>query len=233
MNVMSSQNDGSPVTELEDSECADLVYEKNPQAIYRQSFEIVSAEADLDRFDAVTRVVVTRLIHACGMVDIADAIHASDHAVERGRDALIAGAPILCDCEMVKAGIISRGLPAVNEVIVTLNHPKTPELATQINTTRSAAAVSFWKPHLEGAIVAIGNAPTTLFRLLELLDAGWPKPALILGFPVGFVGAAESKAELVRDPRGTEFLALSGRRGGSALASAAVNGLAIGLDTNP
>ena len=136
---------------------------------------------------------------------------------------------MLCDCEMVGAGIIRRYLPCDNEVIVTLNDPRTPEHAQSIGNTRSAAAVELWEPHLEGAVVAVGNAPTALFHLLEMIDAGAPKPAVILGFPVGFVGAAESKAELAARPRGCDFIALRGRRGGSAIASAAVNALAAGL----
>jgi precorrin-8X/cobalt-precorrin-8 methylmutase len=146
-----------------------------------------------------------------------------------GSRALKSGAPILCDCEMVGAGIIRRYLPADNEVIVTLNDPSVPARAAEIGNTRSAAAVELWAPHLEGAVVAIGNAPTALFHLLELIEAGAPKPAVILGFPVGFVGAAESKAELAARPRGCDFVALRGRRGGSAMASAAVNALAAGL----
>lgn len=140
-----------------------------------------------------------------------------------------AGAPVLCDCEMVGAGIIRRYLPAGNEVIVTLNDPKVPGIAAGIGNTRSAAAVELWAERLEGAVVAVGNAPTALFHLLELIDEGAPKPAVILGFPVGFVGAAESKAELAGNPRGCEFVALRGRRGGSAMASAAVNALAAGI----
>ncbi len=173
--------------------------------------------------------VVTRLIHACGMIEIADRLAFSSEAATVGHAALTAGAPVLCDCEMVGAGIIRRYLPAQNEVIVTLNATGVPALAKDIANTRSAAAVELWKDHLEGAVVAIGNAPTALFHLLELLDQGWPKPAVILGFPVGFIGAAESKAELAANARGCEFIALRGRRGGSAIASAAVNALAAGL----
>jgi precorrin-8X/cobalt-precorrin-8 methylmutase len=202
-------------------------YEKDPAAIYAQSFATVEAEARLDRFDAAMRQVAVRLIHACGMVEVADRLAASPGAAEAGARALAAGAPVLCDCEMVAAGITRRFLPAGNEVIVTLNDPATPALAREIGNTRSAAAVELWRDRLEGAVVAIGNAPTALFHLLELLDAGWPKPALILGLPVGFVGAAESKAELAANPRGCAYLALRGRRGGSAMASAAVNALAI------
>ena len=204
-------------------------YEKDPAAIYAQSFATVRAEARLERFAPDMQPLITRLIHACGMTEIADRLAYSPDARAAGRDALIRGAPILCDCEMVAAGIIRRNLPADNPVIVTLNDPAVPGLAQDIGNTRSAAAVELWKDHIAGAVVAIGNAPTALFHLLELLDAGWPKPALIIGLPVGFVGAAESKAELAGNPRGVPFLTLRGRKGGSAMASAAVNALARGL----
>ncbi|EBA13536.1 precorrin-8X methylmutase [Roseobacter sp. CCS2] len=204
-------------------------YQTDPSAIYAQSFATVRAEARLERFAPAMQPMITRLIHACGMVEIADRLAFSEDAASAGHNALQAGAPVLCDCEMVGAGIIRRYLPAKNEVIVTLNDPTVPARATDIGNTRSAAAVELWENHIEGAIVAIGNAPTALFHLLELLDAGWPKPAVILGFPVGFVGAAESKAELAARPRGCDFVALRGRRGGSAMASAAVNALAAGL----
>jgi precorrin-8X/cobalt-precorrin-8 methylmutase len=163
------------------------------------------------------------------MIEIADRLVFSPSAAQAGRDALVAGKPVLCDCEMVGAGIIRRYLPAGNEVIVTLNEPSVPDRAKSIGNTRSAAAVELWEEHLEGAVVAIGNAPTALFHLLELIDSGGPKPAVILGFPVGFIGAAESKAELAANARGCDFIALRGRRGGSAMASAAVNALAAGL----
>lgn len=205
-------------------------YEKNPAAIYAASFATVRAEANLERLPEGLRPVATRLIHACGMVDVADDLSFSADVAEAGRAALAAGAPVLCDCEMVAAGIIRSRLPAGNKVIVTLNDPRVKMLAAKLKTTRSAAAVVLWREHLEGAVVAIGNAPTALFHLLERLDTGWPKPAAILGFPVGFVGAAESKAELSADPRGVPYLALQGRRGGSAMASAAVNALAGGLE---
>ncbi len=204
-------------------------YEKVPAEIYAQSFATVRKEARLERFGAGMEAVAIRLIHACGMVEVADRLAFSDGAYQAGRAALEAGAPVLCDCEMVGAGIIRRYLPAGNEVLVTLNDPSVPALAKEIGNTRSAAAVELWRKHIEGAVVVIGNAPTALFHLLELLDGGWPKPAVILGFPVGFVGAAESKAELAGNPRGCEFVALRGRRGGSAMASAAVNALAAGL----
>jgi len=190
----------------------------------------VQSEANLDRMPETLRPIATRLIHACGMVEVADALAFSDDLAERGADALRSGAPILCDCEMVASGIIRRRLPAENEVIVTLNDPRVQMLSAKLKTTRSAAAVVLWREKLEGAVVAIGNAPTALFHLLERLDTGWPKPAAILGFPVGFVGAAESKTELARDPRGVPFLTLPDRRGGSAMASAAVNALAGGLE---
>ena len=163
------------------------------------------------------------------MIEVADRIAYSPNAANAGSFALANGAPILCDCEMVGAGIIRRYLPANNEVIVTLNNPAVSELATTIGNTRSAAAIELWEPHIEGSVVAIGNAPTALFHLLELIDQGFPKPACILGFPVGFIGAAESKATLVASPRDCEFIALRGRRGGSAIASAAVNALSAGL----
>jgi precorrin-8X/cobalt-precorrin-8 methylmutase len=204
-------------------------YLTDPDVIYRQSFATVRREARLDRFGAGMEAMAVRLIHACGMVDIAGGLVFSEGAFEAGQMALQAGAPVLCDCEMVAAGVMRRRLTAGNEVVVTLNDARVPDRAADIGNTRSAAAVELWRDRLDGAVVAIGNAPTALFHLLELLDQGWPKPAVILGFPVGFVGAAECKAELARDPRGCEFVALGGRRGGSALASAAVNALAAGL----
>ena len=193
------------------------------------SFATVRQEARLDRFGPGMEALAIRLIHACGMVEVADRLAFSSGAYAAGHAALQAGAPVFCDCEMVGAGIIRRYLPCNNEVIVTLNDPRVPGIAAEIGNTRSAAAVELWAERLEGAVVAIGNAPTALFHLLELLDQGAPRPALILGFPVGFVGAAESKAELADNPRGCEFVALRGRRGGSAMASAAVNALSAGL----
>lgn len=204
-------------------------YIKDPKAIYAESFATVRREARLERFGAGMEHLAIRLIHACGMVEVADRLAFSQGAYEAGHAALQAGKPILCDCEMVGAGIIRRYLPADNNVIVTLNDPTVPDRALAIGNTRSAAAVELWGDHLDGAVVAIGNAPTALFHLLERIDQGAPKPALILGFPVGFVGAAESKAELAGNPRGCDFVALKGRRGGSAIASAAVNALAVGL----
>jgi len=204
-------------------------YETNPSAIYAASFATVKTEARLERFPTALHPLITRLIHSCGMVEIADRLAFTNDVAFAGHHALQSGAPILCDCEMVGAGIIRRYLPADNQVIVTLNDPRTPDHAKQIENTRSAAAVEFWEPHIKGAVVAIGNAPTALFHLLDLIDQGFPKPAVILGFPVGFVGAAESKAELAANPRDTDFITLRGRKGGSAMASAAVNALAAGL----
>ena len=204
-------------------------YKKNPEEIYSESFATVAREANLDRFPHGLDKLATRVIHACGMIDIADRLAFSERAFPVGASALAAGAPILCDCEMLAAGVIRRFLPANNQVLVTLNDPSVPDLAKNISNTRSAAAVELWLEHLEGAVVAIGNAPTALFHLLELIDQGAPKPAIILGFPVGFVGAAESKAELAGNARGCEFVSLRGRRGGSAIAAAAVNAVAAGL----
>jgi len=208
-------------------------YIKDPAAIYAQSFATLRAEARLDRFAPDIRPLMTRLIHSGGMVEVADRLAYSPDAVAAGRAALAAGAPVLCDCEMVAAGVIRRALPEDNRVIVTLNDASVPALAGAIGNTRSAAAVRLWRDDLAGAVVAIGNAPTALFHLLELLDEGWPRPAVILGFPVGFVGAAESKAELAGNPRGTPFVTLRGRKGGSAMAAAAVNALAAGLPGEP
>jgi precorrin-8X/cobalt-precorrin-8 methylmutase len=201
-------------------------YEKDPAAIYAQSFATVRKEVRIERFPADMQGLIIRLVHACGMVEIADRLAFSPGAGRAGRAALAGGAPILCDCEMVAAGIIRRRLPAGNDVVVTLNDPAVPGLAAAIGTTRAAAAVELWRDRIDGAVVAVGNAPTALFHLLERLEQGWPRPALILGFPVGFVGAAESKAELVARPRGAAYVALRGRKGGSAMAAAAVNALA-------
>lgn len=203
-------------------------YLKDPAAIYAESFATVAREARLERFPDALRPLVTRLVHACGMPEVADRLAFSPDAGGAGRAALLAGAPVLCDCGMVAAGIARARLPGGNEVVVTLGEAGVPELARRLGTTRSAAAVELWEGRIGGAVVAIGNAPTALFHLLERLDAGWPRPALILAFPVGFVGAAESKAEIAADPRGVPFVTLRGRRGGSAMAAAAVNALAQG-----
>lgn len=203
-----------------------LDYIRDGNAIYRQSFAIIRAEANLDSLPPDLAHVAVRLIHACGMTDLAPDLQMSPGAVQIGRAALAAGAPILCDAQMVAHGITRKRLPANNPVICTLHQPQVPDLAAQLHNTRSAAALDLWLPDLAGAVVCIGNAPTALFRLLELLDGGAAKPALILGFPVGFVGAAESKAALGSDSRGVPFITLHGRRGGSAIAAAAVNALA-------
>ncbi len=201
-------------------------YIRNGNEIYRKSFAMIRSEANLDSLSTDLAHVAVRLIHACGMTDIVEDLATSPDAVQIGRAALIKGAPILCDAQMVANGIIRHRLPANNEVICTLNYPEVPEMAQRINNTRSATAVELWKPLIHGSVVAIGNAPTALFHLLELLDEGIAKPALILGFPVGFVGAAESKAEVAANSRGVPFITLHGRRGGSAIAAAAVNALA-------
>jgi len=203
-------------------------YIKDPSAIYAQSFATVRAEADLSCLPDDLHPTAIRLIHACGMVDIPKDLRFSEGVFEAAHRAIKNGAPVICDVEMVKAGIITRYLKG-NPVIATLNDPSVPALAAKLGTTRSAAAVELWREQIEGGIVAIGNAPTALFHLLEKLQEGWPKPAAILGFPVGFVGAAESKALLATGAYDVPFLALAGRRGGSAMASAAVNALAAGL----
>ncbi|KND59620.1 Cobalt-precorrin-8x methylmutase [Candidatus Burkholderia verschuerenii] len=203
-----------------------LNYIRDGSEIYRQSFATIRAEADLAAIPADLEKLAVRLIHACGMVDIATELRFSPGVGDAGRRALAAGAPILCDARMVAEGITRARLPADNRVICTLGEPSVPERARAMNNTRSAAALELWRPHLQGAVVAIGNAPTALFHLLDMLDAGAPKPALILGLPVGFIGAAESKAMLAANSRGVPFVTLLGRRGGSAMASAAVNSLA-------
>jgi len=202
------------------------LYETDGAAIYRQSFATIRAEADLARFTPDEEPVVVRMIHAAGMIGLEAFIRFTPDMVSKARKALRDGAPILCDARMVSEGITRARLPADNAVICTLGDPAIPGLAESMRNTRSAAALELWRPHLDGAIVAIGNAPTALFRLLDLIDAGAPKPAAILGIPVGFVGAAESKDALAADPRGVPFLIVRGRIGGSAMAAAAVNALA-------
>ncbi|MBD2291302.1 precorrin-8X methylmutase [Microcystis wesenbergii FACHB-1317] len=203
-----------------------MEYIKNGEEIYRKSFAIIRAETNWKNLPDDLAHVAVRLIHSCGMTDITEDLEASPDAVKIGRNALAGGAAILCDSQMVANGITKARLPKNNPIICTLNHSEVSELARQINNTRSAAALELWRPHLAGAVVAIGNAPTALFHLLELLDQNVDKPALILGFPVGFVGAAESKLELATNSRGVPFITLHGRRGGSAIAAAAVNALA-------
>ena len=201
-------------------------YLRDGAAIYERSFAIIRAEADLSRFSAEEADVAVRIIHACGQVDVAQHIVFGPNFVAAARGALAAGAPVLCDSEMVAHGVTRARLPARNDVICTLNDASVPTLAKKLGTTRSAAALDLWCDHLDEAVVAIGNAPTALFRLLDLIDSGVPKPAAIIGIPVGFVGAAESKAALVADPRGVPFLIVRGRMGGSAMTAAALNALA-------
>jgi precorrin-8X/cobalt-precorrin-8 methylmutase len=199
-------------------------YVRDGAEIYRRSFVTIRAEADLSRFpDDVARVVV-RMIHSCGMTDLPADVGFSDAVVPAARAALLAGAPVLCDSQMVASGITRRRLPSENEVICALGDAAVPALAAELGTTRSAAALDLWRPRLSGAVVAIGNAPTALFRLLELVAAGAPAPAAVLGIPVGFVGAAESKVALAAS--GLEYLVVHGRRGGSAMTAAAVNAIA-------
>lgn len=200
-------------------------YVRDGAEIYRRSFAIIRAEAELARFNAAEERVVVRLIHACGMPEIArDVVMSADFAA-RARAALVDGAPILCDSKMVANGITRARLPAGNEVVCTLDDPSVPDLARNIGNTRTAAALDLWRDRLKGAVVAIGNAPTALFRLLELIDEGIPTPAAVIGLPVGFVGAVESKEALAADGR-LPFLIVRGRKGGSAMAVAAVNALA-------
>ena len=192
--------------------------------IYRRSFATIRVEADLDRFPEDVSRVVVRMIHACGMVDLARDIAYSADVVAKARAALEAGAPILCDAQMVASGITRSRLPAANDVVCTLSDPRVPDIAARIGNTRSAAAIDLWLDRLDGAVVAIGNAPTTLFRLLDVIADGAPRPAAVIGVPVGFIGAAESKQALAESD--LEYLVVHGRRGGSAMAVAAVNAIA-------
>jgi precorrin-8X/cobalt-precorrin-8 methylmutase len=203
-----------------------IEYRRDAADIYARSFAIIRAEADLSRIPPDLEKLAVRVAHACGMPDVIGDLLFSPGAGAAGRTALAAGAPVLCDSRMVAMGITPTRLPAANRILCMLDDPGLPELARRLGNTRSAAAVDLWLPLLGGAVVAIGNAPTALFRLLELLDAGAPRPALILGLPVGFVGAAESKAALAENSRGVPFVVVRGRRGGSAMAGAAVNALA-------
>ena len=202
-----------------------LNYIRDGGAIYAQSFTIIRNEANLSAFSPEEEKVAVRMIHACGMVDLADDILFAPDFVSAAKTALYAGAPILCDANMVAHGVTRARLPAANPVICTLADPRTPALAQQMRNTRSAAAMALWREHMAGALVVIGNAPTSLFRLLEMLDEGAPMPAAVIGMPVGFVGAAESKEALAADGR-TPFAIVRGRKGGSAMAAAAVNALA-------
>lgn len=203
-------------------------YVREGAEIYRRSFATIRAEASLDRFPDDVSAVVVRMIHACGMVDLAADVGYSPGVVGAARAALNAGAPILCDAHMVASGITRPRLPAANEIVCTLSDQSVPELAAKLGNTRSAAALELWGERLDGAVVAIGNAPTALFHLLDMIDAGAPRPAAVLGLPVGFIGAAESKAALAESD--LEYLVVHGRRGGSAMAVAAVNAIASEIE---
>lgn len=200
-------------------------YIRDGAEIYARSFAIIRTEADLARFTPDQAKIVVRMIHACGLVELAGDVAMSADFVAAARGALASGKPVLCDSEMVAHGVTRARLPAGNAVICTLRDPRTPALAVTIGNTRSAAALELWAEHMAGSVVSIGNAPTALFRLLELIDAGAPAPAAVIGLPVGFVGAAESKAALAAHG-GLPYLIVQGRKGGSAMAAAAVNALA-------
>ncbi|NEW71908.1 precorrin-8X methylmutase [Streptomyces rhizosphaericus] len=204
-------------------------YEKDGAAIYRASFATIRTEADLGGLPADISQVAVRMIHACGMVDLVKDLAYTPEVVSRARAALRSGAPVLCDARMVASGVTRKRLPADNEVICTLSDPAVPELARRMGTTRSAAALELWRDRLEGSVVAVGNAPTALFRLLEMIEeggAGAPRPAAVIGVPVGFIGAAESKEALAGHPAALDHLVVHGRRGGSAIAAAAINAIA-------
>ncbi|MCK8676185.1 precorrin-8X methylmutase [Streptomyces lichenis] len=219
-------SESSTVTGFDASASADgYAYEKDGAEIYRQSFATIRAEADLAGLPAEVSQVAVRMIHACGMTDLVRDLAYSPDVVLRARAALRAGAPILCDARMVASGVTRKRLPAENEVLCTLSDPAVPALAAELGTTRSAAALELWRDRLEGSVVAIGNAPTALFRLLEMIAEGAPRPAAVLGIPVGFIGAAESK-EALAATEGLEYLVVRGRRGGSAMVAAAVNAIA-------
>lgn len=204
-------------------------YERDPAQIYRRSFSIVREEADLSALPETLHPAAIRIVHACGMPEVvADLAWRGDVAAAVG-EALAAGAPVFADVRMVCEGVIRARLPACNDLVCTLNEPPVPGLARRLGTTRSAAAVDLWRDRLEGSVVVVGNAPTALFHLLERIGEGFPRPAAILGFPVGFVGAAESKEALLESPLDIPCLALRGRRGGSAIAAAAINALAAGV----
>ncbi|MEE1817872.1 MULTISPECIES: precorrin-8X methylmutase [unclassified Streptomyces] len=201
-------------------------YEKDGTEIYRRSFATIRAEADLADLPADVAMVAVRMIHACGMTDLVQDIAYSPQVVANARAALRAGAPILCDAQMVASGVTRKRLPADNEVLCALSDPAVPALAAELGTTRSAAALELWRDRLEGSVVAIGNAPTALFHLLEMIAKGAGRPAAVLGIPVGFIGAAESKDALAENTLGLDYLVVRGRRGGSAITAAAINALA-------
>lgn len=208
-----------------------LDYERDPKAIYAASFATIATERDLTLYDGVARSIATRLVHACGMVDVLDDLVISDGAGDIGAKALASGAPIITDVQMVAHGIIKRKLPADNLIHCAIEDPRTAPLAIEMGNTRSAAAMALLSDRLEGAVVAIGNAPTALFHLLEMLRDGAPKPAVIIGIPVGFVGAVESKDALIVLAGDIPFVTVKGRRGGSAMAASVVNAMAAGLNT--
>ncbi|MFE5703988.1 precorrin-8X methylmutase [Rhodococcus koreensis] len=203
-----------------------IEYIRDGAEIYRQSFATIRAEADLSAFPEDVSQAVVRMIHASGQVDLVDDVAFTPGVVKAARAALADGAPILCDAQMVAAGVTRKRLPADNEVICTLRDPRVSVLAEQIGNTRSAAALELWGSKLEGAVVAIGNAPTALFYLLDMIESGAPRPAAIVGGPVGFIGAAESKEALIEHPSGLDYLVVRGRRGGSAITAAALNAIA-------
>ncbi len=205
-------------------------YLKDPDAIYEQSFASIEAEADLSLIPPAARSIAIRVIHACGMTEIARNLIFSPDFVPEAQAALARGCRILVDAEMVRHGIMQRLLPDRERIVCTLNDPRIKDLSRELVTTRSAAAVELWRPLLEGNIVVIGNAPTALYHLLDMIDAGGPRPAAIVGFPVGFVGAAESKDFLITRSRGIPFVALRGRQGGSAMAAAVINALLSGQE---
>jgi precorrin-8X/cobalt-precorrin-8 methylmutase len=203
-------------------------YEKDGAEIYRRSFATIRAETDLAGLPEDVARVAVRMVHACGQVDLVGDLTFSPDVVARAREALDAGAPVLCDAEMVASGVTRRRLPKDNDVVCTLNDPRTPGLAADLGTTRTAAALELWRDRLDGAVVAIGNAPTALFHLLEMVAAGAPRPAAVLGIPVGFIGAVESKDALAASD--LEHLVVRGRRGGSAITAAAVNAIASDVE---
>ena len=201
-------------------------YVRDGAEIYRRSFATIRAETDLVGLEPVLERTVVRMIHACGMVDLVDDVAASAGFAPAAEAALRAGAPVLCDTNMVASGVTRARLPADNDVVCVLTDPRVAGLAAELGTTRTAAAVELWRERLEGALVVVGNAPTALFHLLDLVAAGGPRPSAVIGIPVGFIGAAESKAALAEQQLGLEFLVVHGRRGGSAISAAAVNALA-------
>ncbi|MYS64074.1 precorrin-8X methylmutase [Streptomyces sp. SID5473] len=216
----------NPTESSEKNTVTSYDYEKDGAEIYRRSFATIRAETDLAALPADVSRVAVRMIHACGMVDLVRDLAHSPGVVARAREALHAGAPIFCDVQMVASGVTRKRLPADNDVLCTLGDPAVPALAAKLGTTRSAAAMELWRDRLEGSVVAVGNAPTALFRLLEMIDEGAPRPAAVIGVPVGFIGAAESKDALAAHPSGLEHLVVRGRRGGSAMAAAALNAIA-------